>query len=62
MMDFICLSCGHKMDGDVMHNKPEICPVCGCCDFEDAEVAEEREAENERINKQDEILEDERNG
>ena len=33
MMDFICLSCGHQMDGDVMHNKPEICPVCGCCEF-----------------------------
>ena len=62
-MDFICLSCGHKMDGTMpFHEKPEICPVCGCCDFEDAETAQRREAENERINKNDEILEDERNG
>lgn len=58
---FQCLYCGHEMDGTMpFHEKPEICPACGCCDFEDADTAAKREAENERINKNDEILEDEK--
>ena len=57
-MEWQCTSCGHQLDGDVMHNKPDLCPVCGGTEFEDAEDAEKREAENRAINKKDEYLED----
>lgn len=53
-----CCYCGYQTDGDVYHNAPDVCKVCGCVEFEDAEVAEKREAENRAINAHDEYLED----
>lgn len=59
MMDYEwqCTSCGNQLDG-ILHFKPDLCPVCGCTEFEDAELAEKREAENRAINARDEELED----
>ena len=51
-----CKNCGHQLDG-YLNYKPDMC-VCGGTDFEDAELAEEREAEDRAINAEDEYLED----
>ena len=56
--EFQCTNCRHQMDGDVMHNKPDLCPECGCTGFEDAEAVEEREAENRAENAHDDYLEE----
>jgi hypothetical protein len=53
--EFQCCYCGHQTDGDIYHYPPDICKACGCTDFEDAEAAEEREAENRAINKEEEM-------
>lgn len=60
MKDWQCKNCGYQMDG-VLNCKPDLCPVCGNADFENAEVAEEREAENRAVNEHDDYLEELRN-
>ena len=56
MYQWQCKSCGLQMDGRLNY-KPDMC-FCGGTDFEDAELAEEREARNAAINAEDEFLED----
>lgn len=57
--EYQCKGCGHRLDGEMpMHDPPVICPECGCPEIEDAELAEEREAENKAINAHDEYLKD----
>ena len=59
--DWQCTNFGHQMNGSY-GCKPDVCPECSGTDFEDAEAAEEREAENRAINRRDEELEERRNG
>ena len=51
-----CCYCGWQVDGSIpSHRPPDVCKVCGCVDFEDADLAEQREAENMAINKREEM-------
>ena len=55
--EYKCCYCGWQCDGSIpFHRPPELCKICGCVDFEIAEVAKKREAENRAINKHDERL------